>query len=351
MKADILALLSLFLCAVFSQLIFEDEDIDYDANDDKQLILLFEVSRHGARSPTGNKDTWFNITWEMGSGQLTYIGERQHYLQGRRIRKMYVDQAKFLPANFDPQTIYIRSTDYNRTIMSAISQMQGLYPLGSGKVFSKSEERQKALPPYPITATATEVINQNVVLPGKFSPFPVHVQLKQYEYMLRGYDSSIWQIMGKFTKESIEEADKKTRKELQPLYDELYQKFQVPNASLTLQKAENYVDSYLMAKMDGKTFKNDLSPLAQNLTIEYFKYLYYDGMFGNKKSSQLTASTFMEYLNTTIKAKISAFNGDKNATDFHKNVKFIYFSAHDTTIAGFLSAIGQGPSQKKRYLH
>ena len=63
------------------------------------------------------------------------------------------------------------------------------------------------------------------------------------------------------------------------------------------------------------------------------------------KTSRLAASTFMQYLNVNIRAKINACNGDQNVSDFHKNIKFILLSAHDTTIAGFLTAVGQGKSQ------
>ena len=336
----------MFVHSVVSQFEMSDlEWMNYDNADDKELILVIEVTRHGARSPTGGKDYWYNNTWDIGSGQLTPVGERMQYLQGKRLRRMYIEQAKFLPDKYDPRNFYVRSTDYNRTIASALAQMQGLYSLNSGKVFTKSEERQRALPPYPITSTATEIINVNDVLPGRYNPFPVHVQLKKYEHLLRGYDPSVWQMMGKLTKESVEAAGEKHKEELQPMYDELYQKFKVPNASLTFEKIEDYVDSYVMSKVDGRNFTNDLSPLSQNLTIKYLRLLYYEGTYGTSEAIKLTASTFMSFLNSTIKQKVAAYNGDKNATDFIKNIKLIILSAHDTTLAGFISAIGQGPNQ------
>ena len=49
------------------------------------------------------------------------MGARQHVDIGYALRKRYVDKLNFLPNEFDEDAIYVRSSDVNRTIMSAYS--------------------------------------------------------------------------------------------------------------------------------------------------------------------------------------------------------------------------------------
>ncbi|KAF9995734.1 hypothetical protein BGZ79_010548 [Entomortierella chlamydospora] len=70
----------------------------------------------------------------MGScipGQLTPVGAMQHRRLGAALRQIYVDELKFLPATFDPETVHIRSTDVWRTKQSAENLMAGLYGVQS----------------------------------------------------------------------------------------------------------------------------------------------------------------------------------------------------------------------------
>lgn len=55
-----------------------------------------------------------------------------HYLIGSELRNNLIDETGFLDLEFNIQQIYVRSTPVNRTIMSAHSQLLGLYPPGSG---------------------------------------------------------------------------------------------------------------------------------------------------------------------------------------------------------------------------
>ncbi|KAF9348135.1 Acid phosphatase-like protein 2 [Mortierella sp. AD094] len=60
-------------------------------------------------------------------GQLTPVGAMQHRRLGAALRRIYVDELKFLPATLDPETVHIRSTDVWRTKQSAENLMAGLY--------------------------------------------------------------------------------------------------------------------------------------------------------------------------------------------------------------------------------
>jgi hypothetical protein len=46
---------------------------------------------------------------------------------GRQMRKYLVEEKGLLSSEFNPNEVYVRSTDVNRTINSALSQIQGLF--------------------------------------------------------------------------------------------------------------------------------------------------------------------------------------------------------------------------------
>ena len=99
-----------------------------EKNDEEKLLFVWEHFRHGARGPYRSFDeiNWkdiFNEKWD-GDGELSPLGMRMHYLLGVSTKNKYSD---FLSKEYDPNELLIRSTDVNRTILSAFSTLQGLY--------------------------------------------------------------------------------------------------------------------------------------------------------------------------------------------------------------------------------
>ena len=91
----------------------------------QKFRYILEVSRHGAREPdelfnfTKNPNLNFNST-----NNLTPVGRNQHYKLGEEIKKRY---GAFLPANYSTDAIMVDSTDRNRTYVSALYQLMGMY--------------------------------------------------------------------------------------------------------------------------------------------------------------------------------------------------------------------------------
>ncbi|KAG9320254.1 hypothetical protein KVV02_005031, partial [Mortierella alpina] len=65
------------------------------------------------------------------TGQLTPLGAEQMNKLGQALRQIYVDHLKFLPIEFLPSSMYIRSTDVWRTKQSVENLMVGLYGMAA----------------------------------------------------------------------------------------------------------------------------------------------------------------------------------------------------------------------------
>mmetsp|Transcript_40470 Transcript_40470/g.35920 ORF Transcript_40470/g.35920 Transcript_40470/m.35920 type:complete len:141 (+) Transcript_40470:210-632(+) len=93
---------------------------------------------------------------------------RQHYVLGKALSEKYPDF--FNPATSD--NINVMSEGGNRTTMSAMSQLYGLF-MGSGPAFSPDFQSDIALPPYDDNATILPILNNltnAAVLPNNYYP-------------------------------------------------------------------------------------------------------------------------------------------------------------------------------------
>ncbi|XP_004692250.1 PREDICTED: prostatic acid phosphatase [Condylura cristata] len=93
----------------------------------KELKFATLVFRHGDRSPiqTFPNDPIKESSWPQGFGQLTQVGMQQQYALGEQIRRRY---GLFLNESYKREQVYVRSTDVDRTLMSVMANLAGLFP-------------------------------------------------------------------------------------------------------------------------------------------------------------------------------------------------------------------------------
>ncbi len=136
-----------------------------------------DLIRHGDRTPTDSIPK-APYDWTQGLGQLTATGMHQEFKLGAGLREKYVDQYHLLSPHYTIGEIYVRSTDYERTLMSAESFLTGLYPPGTGPTLPDSTI--SALP-YGIQPIPIHTVPQNKDM------LLLHDQEESFNFLLEKY--------------------------------------------------------------------------------------------------------------------------------------------------------------------
>jgi acid phosphatase len=289
--------LSIFTSATFAQ--------------QEQLVFSVDLIRHGDRTPATVLPKDPHI-WPEGVGQLTATGMQQEYQLGLQFHKNYVD-SKLLSANYSSGEVYIRSTDVDRTLMSAESVLMGLYPLGTGP---KLPDGQMALPsgyqPLPIhTVSSTEdplVINYNAS--------SYITLLNKYVFSRDDWKQKTAQLQPQFARWSdLTGIQINDLTQLIGIGDTLYieQLYNVPfPAGMTTDEAKTIIDAGRWA-----------------FTTEYLPPEIGDAVGKN------ALNLIYDYINQFTQQK--------------SKVKFVLLSAHDSTILAVLSAMHTPALQPPHY--
>ncbi|CAG9858512.1 unnamed protein product [Phyllotreta striolata] len=110
------------------------------------LLSLITIYRHGARSPIRlyKNDPYINMSkelWPEGLGQLTNLGKMQQYQLGQWLRSNY---KHFIPENYDRSFIQVHSSNKDRCLMSAATNLAGLFPPKRDQIWNKKLQWQPA---------------------------------------------------------------------------------------------------------------------------------------------------------------------------------------------------------------
>lgn len=330
---------------------------------DDRLVFLYTHFRHGARAPMDIKDDFTDLLGEKWSnpGELTGIGQRMHYLLGLRNRIRYIEKEKFLSDRFDPHEILIYSSNLNRTMISAASQLQGLYPQSSKKGELLTDAQEKIAVP-PVDIECDEINNEikelnKSALPYQMTLAPVRM-VNYEEKKLNVYD----------LEDCIEERDdiKKNNRETIPYIVNFTKEFNEKYAPTLKEYMKTQKDEYNLLDIDefcdaflsSYTEQRELNNFKKtNITFEemndfcyeYFRVSYLYQYHGDKDKflahidSSKLMSELMFYMKRRLDADMTIEDEDANYKDY-SYPKWLMISGHDSTTSAdeifLLNALG-----------
>jgi hypothetical protein len=317
------------------------------------LRFAWEIFRHGARAPESGLDAHHNDIfgehWDS-PGELTPTGMRMHFLLGHRNRLRY---KTFLSNSFKAEEVYVRSSDYNRTMMSVQSQLQGLFPPSTG---AKLDQRQAniAVPPtndHDYKSQQAEL--KDKALPGAEQIFPVHLWVQQNPMHFFFYNPFICNpLKGVFGKnqsgkrfttwfEKFEKTWGPSLRKALDITDVNY--FALKNYMNVFKVMDHFVADYTEGRKLEKLTKAGIDLAKFNETAyEFHKndILYnYNGVGADQTYAIISMSVLLpeviDWMQNRIDADISGNEGNIN----YKLPKFTMFSTHDVTLGSALSYI------------
>lgn len=274
------------------------------------LVFAIDLIRHGDRTPIKEIPA-IQYKWPEGLGQLTAKGMQQEFNLGAEKRKIYVDSTHLLSKNYVSGEILVHSSDYDRTLMSAESFLMGLYPPGTGP--STGDPLAPALP-------------------NAFQPVPIHTSPKLFDKVLFPVSE---QIEAAFYNKPFPGADKKLA-ELQPKFAE-------------------------WSKVTGMNITDfrQIKTLADNLFISQFHHIPLPQGLSQKDADEIIATgrwVFVNEFKSPQIGKIFSQNLLGVITNYLQAaslqslpLKYILFSAHDSTIMGLMNRLGSPLDEAPHY--
>ncbi|XP_046524358.1 prostatic acid phosphatase isoform X2 [Equus quagga] len=268
----------------------------------KELKFVTLVFRHGDRSPieTFPNDPIKESSWPQGFGQLTQLGMEQHYELGEYIRKRY---GKFLNETYKREQVYIRSTDVDRTLMSAMTNLAALFPPEGVSVWNPG------LPWQPIPVH-TVPLSEDRLLYLPFRDCPHFQELEsetlnseEFQKRLHPYKDFI-ETLPKLSGYHGQDLFGIWSKVYDPLFCESVHNFTLPS----------------WATEDAMTKLRELSELS-------LLSLY--GIHKQEEKSRLQGGVLVGEI----------LNHMKSATQPSNHRKLVMYSAHDTTVSGLQMAL------------
>lgn len=268
----------------------------------EKLVFAVDLIRHGDRTPM-HQIPKSPHAW-AGLGELTPKGMQQEYELGKNLRAKYITQLHFLPEHYDGTTMLVRSTDFNRTLMSAESLLLGLYPLGTGP----------------------DLENGTAALPYHFQPIPIHTVVAKKDYLLKQKaGTNPWQVS-------------MMKNKMKRAWDEKTKALSSQLAKWRTATGLELCDAYELMQLADNLLIRKQSFIAepQGLDKEDVDAIIQLSLWAKKKtkhSKELNYPLGHLFL-TTIGHDFQTAIKQQNP------LKFILFSAHDGTIRAVMNTLG-----------
>jgi lysosomal acid phosphatase len=273
-----------------------------------ELIFAVDIIRHGDRSPIIDipKSPY---AWPQALGELSQEGMRQEYQLGKMKRIQYVEKYHLLPENYLSTAMLVRSTDYNRTLMSAQAFLLGLYPLTQNTV-------------------------TDAALPANYQPVPIHTVSEREENLLSNTYNKVDALLVKYfySQKSWSAKQKQIDAQIQQWRNITGLKLKTPNSIIALG------DHLYVRKLHHIDMPRGVTPQMADDMIVLGRWL-----FLAEYQTYAVSRGLSQNLLTLIAEKFARASAHKTM------LKYILFSAHDGTILGVLSALHHPQADTPEY--
>ncbi|XP_043914927.1 testicular acid phosphatase isoform X1 [Protopterus annectens] len=273
------------------------------SSDGRTLKFVVVVFRHGDRAPISAypNDPYKEDIWPQGFEHLTETGIRQQFELGQFLRKRF---SSFLNESYNVKEIYVRSTDYDRTLMSAQANLAGLYP-PSGRQLWQSDI--------------------------KWQPIPVHTVPKLQDKLLRFFqkDCPQYQKLMNKTFELKEYQDK--LKSMKNIFKILTNYTGYSTEDLFLKNFWRVYDTLLCEKFNNFTLPEWATPEIMSHLEEFaeFEILSRIGMYKPEEKAQLFGGIIVDAILKNFSQALQKVPA----------LKMIMYSAHDSTLIALQGAL------------
>ncbi|KAG1706635.1 Testicular acid phosphatase [Nymphon striatum] len=261
----------------------------------QKLALISAVHRHGERTPTDfyPDDPHAHDYWPRSVGQLTNEGKRQEYELGRFFRKQYGD---FIGTRYFANKTYYRSTDVDRTLMSAQLVCAGLFPPQKDDVWN-SELMWQPIPIHTVSGDNDYLLSRSCNCPKFYRLQAEALKVPPVSTVIRKY---------------------------QPLFDSLSEHLKYEVNFSNIWEIYDDVSKEMLRNMSEPKWLMDIWSDVISINNQEFGL-----MVPSREMQRLKAGPFLKDIIEHCRMKIN-----KTAVE-----KIFLYSAHDTTLSIILDAL------------
>ncbi|CAD6198427.1 unnamed protein product [Caenorhabditis auriculariae] len=290
--------------------------------DGDSLLLAQVVWRHGDRAPVGTypTDEHQENAWPNGWGELTQLGMLQQLALGRLLFNRYINTTKPFLKGYSSKEVYIRSTDVNRTLVSAYANLAGMFENGSsGRDFPPSVRWPRGWTPVPVHTVpeATDNVGNVFAYCPRTNELVSQIhQSKQYLQFLESNEDFLGFLSEKTG-------------------------FNVGMDGVYLVADVNFIETvYNMSQPEWLT--DSVAEKLRNLSRVSSEYMFGIGKPYVPELIRLRGGPMLRSIVDKMNLKIDCLKKDNVGSEctWIRNLKYHAYSAHDTTIYALLTTFG-----------
>lgn len=278
---------------------------------EEQMVFAVDVIRHGDRAPI---EAIPNAPWteNLPLGHLSPVGMQQEFHLGEQFRERYICKYHLLPERYSPETMYVRSSDIDRTLMSAECVLLGLYPVGTGPS-----------------------VGGESALPSSYQPIPIHTRPRNEDSLLvMDFNPKLSSTIAQYVH---------TTKEWKQKVDNLQPKFkrwnQLTGGNIdTLRGVGGLGDALHIYKLHNVPIPKGLSDADAREIVDETEWIF-AACFKPHEIGDLTSHELLKVIHDYF----------QSATEEKSKLRYVLFSAHDTTIAGMMSVLRDPVDRRPPY--